>query len=509
MNEKVKSKIRESLSAILPITFIVLLLSFTVTPLPTELMTLFLIGAILVIVGIGLFSLGAEMAMSIIGERIGARIAKSKNIFYICVVIFILGAIITIAEPDLKVLATQVSAIPELITTLAVAIGVGIFLVIAFLRIIFKVPLSYLLFIFYGITFFLVQFVPKEFWAVAFDSGGVTTGPITVPFILALGVGAASMRESSDSENDSFGLIALCSIGPIITMLILGMIFKLTDVSYAIYEIKSFMDTHEIGLAFLNAFPEYAKEVGIALIPIIVFFAIYQVFAIRLPKKELFKILVGLIYTFLGLALFLVGVNIGFLPTGYFVGSKIATLEYRWIAIPIGMMIGYFIVIAEPAVGILVKQISDLTDGGIPERAIKFNLSISIALALGLAMLRIFLQFSIMYLLIPGYAIALLLSFWTPKIFTAIAFDSGGVATGPITTTFLIPFSIGICSNIGGNILTDAFGVIALIAMMPLISIQISGLIFKLKQNRIAKMASAVGTNDIIEIDWEWENCLN
>lgn len=509
MNEKVKEKIRESLLAILPITAIVLILSFTITPISTDLISLFFIGAILVIVGIGLFTLGAETAMSVIGERIGANIAKKKNIIYIFVVVFILGTVITIAEPDLKVLATQISAIPEMITTLAVAIGVGLFLVIAFFRIILKVNLSYLLFIFYGITFFLIPFVPKEFWAIAFDSGGVTTGPITVPFIIALGIGATSMRESSSSENDSFGLVALCSIGPIMTMLILGMIFKLTDVSYTMYEINSFTNTHEISIAFLKNFPIYAKEVMIALSPIILFFTIYQVFSIHLPKKELVKIFIGLIYTFIGLTLFLVGVNIGFLPTGYLIGKEIASLDYRLIAIPIGMIIGYFIVVAEPAVTILVKQISDLTDGGIPEKAIKFNLSISISLALGLAMIRIFTGISIMYFLIIGYLIAIILSFFTPKIFTAIAFDSGGVATGPITTTFLIPFSIGICSTIGGNILTDAFGVIALIAMMPLISIQISGLIFKRKQTKMKNKENMDIAHDIIEIDWEWENCLN
>lgn len=509
MNEKVKEKIRESLLAILPITAIVLFLSFTITPISTDLITVFLIGAILVIVGIGLFTMGAEMAMSVIGERIGAKIAKSKNIFYIFIVIFILGTIITIAEPDLKVLASQVSAIPELVTTLAVAIGVGLFLVIAFLRIVFQIKLSTLLFIFYGITFFLIQFVPNEFWAIAFDSGGVTTGPITVPFILALGIGATSIRESSNSENDSFGLVALCSIGPIITMLILGMAFQLTDVSYGMYEITSFANTHEIGLSFWNHFPIYAKEVGIALLPILVFFGIYQVFSIHLPKKELIKILVGIIYTFAGLSLFLVGVNIGFLPTGYLIGVEIASLEYHWIAIPIGMLIGYFIVVAEPAVAILVKQISDLTDGGIPEKAIKFNLSISIAIALGLAMVRIFTGISILWFLVPGYLIALVLSLFTPKIFTAIAFDSGGVATGPITTTFLIPFSIGICSTLGGNILTDAFGVIAFIAMMPLISIQITGVIYQLKQTRMTKMANEDNENAIIETDWEWETCLN
>lgn len=509
MNEKIKLKVREALSAILPISLIVLLLSFTITPLSSDIMASFLIGAVALIVGMGLFTLGAEIAMSVIGERIGANVAKSKNIFSIFIILFILGTMITIAEPDLKVLATQITAIPSALTILAVAIGVGIFLVIAFLRIIFKINISYLLFFFYTSVFILATFVPKEFWSIAFDSGGVTTGPITVPFIIALGIGAASVRQTEDSENDSFGLVALCSIGPIITVLILGLIYNLSDVSFSMYEISSFSNTQEIGLNFLNNIPKYIAEVGMALLPIIVFFLIYQVFTIRIPKKELFKIVIGSIYTFIGLVLFLVGVNVGFLPAGYLIGSKIALLDYSWIAIPIGMIIGYFIVIAEPAVVILIKQISDITDGAIPKQAMRFNLSISIAFAVGLAIIRIFTGISIMYFLIPGYVISLVLSIFTPKIFTSIAFDSGGVATGPITTTFLIPFSIGICNAIGGNILTDAFGVVALIAMMPLISIQISGLVFKIKSARKAKMEEFSDEKEIIEIDWEWENCLN
>ena len=247
----------------------------------------------------------------------------------------------------------------------------------------------------------------------------------------------------------------------------------------------------------------------LALLPIIVFFMIYQAFALKLPKKELIKILVGSLYTFVGLVLFLVGVNVGFLPAAYLLGSEIANLNYDWIAIPIGMLIGYYIVIAEPAVIILVKQISDITDGAIPEKAMKFNLSISIALAVGLAMLRVLTGIPIMYFLIPGYAIALLLSMFTPKIFTSIAFDSGGVATGPVTTTFLIPFLIGICTSLGGNILTDAFGVVAMVAMTPLISIQISGLIYKLKLNKAKKLSTSSEEQKIVNIDWEWENCLN
>lgn len=509
MNEKIKAKIKESLSAILPVSLIILLLAFTITPLPVDKISLFFIGAVLLIVGMGLFTLGAEISMSVIGERIGADIARKKNIFLIFIILFILGTIITLAEPDLKILASQISAIPENITVLAVSIGVGIFLVIAFLRIIFKVNISLLLFISYLITFVLASFVSKDFWAIAFDSGGVTTGPITVPFIIALGIGAASIRESKDSENDSFGLVALCSIGPIITVLILGLIFNVSDVTYTNYTFETLNTSKEIANTFISSFPNYIKEVFIALVPILVFFMIYNIIKLKLPKKELIKIFVGSFYTFVGLVLFLVGVNAGFLPAGYMIGTELALLEYKWIAIPIGMLIGYFIVIAEPAVIILVKQISDITDGAIPEKAMKFNLSISIALAVGLAMLRALTGISIMYFLLPGYLIALILSLFTPKIFTSIAFDSGGVATGPVTTTFLIPFSIGICTSLGGNILTDAFGVVALIAMTPLISIQISGLIYSIKLNKQNKKLQTTTSQEIIDIDWEWGNCLN
>lgn len=509
LNEKIKLKIRESLSSILPVSLIIIALSFTITPLPVDIISQFFVGAALLIVGMGLFTLGAEVSMSVIGERVGANIAKNKNILSIFIILFILGTIITLAEPDLKILASQISAIPENITIIAVSVGVGLFLVIAFLRIIFKINISWLLFIFYLITFILATFVPKDFWAIAFDSGGVTTGPITVPFIIALGIGAASVRGNKDSENDSFGLVALCSIGPIITVLILGLLYKISDVAYSTHSFATLSNSIEIANAFITAFPTYFKEVVLALFPIIVFFMIYQAFALKLPKKELIKILVGSLYTFVGLVLFLVGVNVGFLPAAYLLGSEIANLNYNWIAIPIGMLIGYYIVIAEPAVIILVKQISDITDGAIPEKAMKFNLSISIALAVGLAMLRVLTGIPIMYFLIPGYAIALLLSIFTPKIFTSIAFDSGGVATGPVTTTFLIPFLIGICTSLGGNILTDAFGVVAMVAMTPLISIQISGLIYKLKLNKAKKLSTSSEEQKIVNIDWEWENCLN
>ena len=310
-------------------------------------------------------------------------------------------------------------------------------------------------------------------------------------------------------ENDSFGLVALCSIGPIITMLLLGIIYSINSATTENYIISNYENSIQIFSTFLSTFPSSLIEVAMAILPILAFFFIFQVTVFKLKKKEFTKILFGSIYTYIGLVLFLVGVNVGFLPIGYLLGTGIATLSNNWIIIPIGMLIGYFIVIAEPAVSILIKQISDLTDGAIPKKAIKFNLSISMALAVGFSMIRILKGISIMYFLIPGYILAILLSFITPKIFTSIAFDSGGVATGPITTTFLIPFSIGLCTALGGNVLTDAFGVVAMIALMPLISVQISGLVYKIKMQKSKEKTEQTNEFEIINIDWEWENCLN
>ena len=310
-------------------------------------------------------------------------------------------------------------------------------------------------------------------------------------------------------DNDSFGLVALCSIGPILTMLLLGMLYNITTASTENYIISNYENSIQIFSVFIEHFPGTLLEVAIALLPILIFFLIFQITIFKLNRKKFTKIILGSLYTYIGLVLFLVGVNVGFLPVGYLLGTQMASLTNNWILIPIGMLIGYFIVIAEPAVAILIKQISDLTDGSIPKKAVKFNLSISMALAVGISMIRILKGISIMYFLIPGYAIAILLSLFTPKIFTSIAFDSGGVATGPITTTFLIPFSIGLCTTLGGNILTDAFGVVALIALMPLISVQISGIIYKVKTRKVEQHLDKTDEFEIINIDWEWENCLS
>jgi len=503
MNKKLKEKILEALSSVLPITAIVLLLSVTIVPLPINTIMMFLCGAILLIIGMGFFTLGADMAMMPMGESIGVSLTKSKKLWLIIGIYFVMGFIITIAEPDLQVLATQVPAIPNMVLILTIACGVGIFLVVAVLRILFKIKLTHLLIVFYFILFAIAAIAPQNFVAVAFDSGGVTTGPITVPFIMAVGIGLASIRSDKDSQDDSFGLIALCSIGPILAVLILGICYNPQDATYTAVRIPDIHTMQDVVKEFARELPSYFKEVGLAVTPIVIFFIIYQLITHRFGKKNLLKVGIGFLYTLIGLVLFLTGVNVGFIPVGHLLGSEIAAAPYAWILIPIGMVLGYFIVSAEPAVHVLNKQVAEISNGAISQKAMGYSLSIGVAISLGLSMIRILTGISIFWLLIPGYVLAIGLSFVVPKIFTGIAFDSGGVASGPMTTTFLLPFTMGACESLGGNVLTDAFGIVAMVAMTPLITIQIMGLIYTLKMKVTSDIISIDGDNDddILEYD--------
>lgn len=486
---KFKEKFNETLKAVLPILVIVLLLCFTIAPIPPSILISFLIGAVLLIVGMLLFNVGVELSMTPIGERVGSIMTKSKNVFIVILVSFIMGFAITISEPDLQVLAQQVPSIPNLVLILAVAIGVAIFLVIAILRMLFGIPLSRLLVLFYVAIFTLAAFVPADFLAIAFDSGGVTTGPMTVPFIMSFGIGIAAIRSDRHAADDSFGLVALCSIGPILAVLILGMIFNPESTEQVSEAIPIIDNTVDLWNTFAVEFPTYIKEIAISILPIIVFYGIVQLFAREVNKRTLIKIAIGMAYTYVGLVLFLTGVNVGFMPAGNYLGQTIAGLPYAWIIVPIGMIIGYFIVLAEPAVFVLTKQVEEMTSGAISAKAMGMSLSIGVSVSVGLAMIRVLTGISILWFLIPGYAIALILTFFVSKIFTAIAFDSGGVASGPMTATFLLPLAMGACEASGGNIITDAFGIVAMVAMTPLITIQTMGLIFKLKENKLHKSA--------------------
>ena len=482
-----REKTVETGKAVLPVIGIVLVLCFSIAPISPGILMAFLVGAVLLMVGMILFSLGVEMSMTPMGERVGTCMTKTRKLWVMIFMGFILGFIITISEPDLQVLAEQVPSVPNLILIVAVAVGVGVFLVVALLRMLFSIPLPPMLVVLYLLVFGISFLVPGSFLAVAFDSGGVTTGPMTVPFIMALGVGISSIRNDRHASDDSFGPVALCSIGPILAVLILGMIYRPNSFDYLPDAIPEFSDSVELGIYFLRELPEYMKEMAVSLLPIVLFFGLFQVIFHLVPERRLIKIGIGLVYTYVGLVLFLTGVNVGFSPAGNYLGQVLAALPYRWVIVPIGMLIGYFIVRAEPAVFVLTKQVEEITDGAISAESMGLSLSIGVSISLGLAMIRVLTGLSIFWFIIPGYFIALSLSFFVPKIFTAIAFDSGGVASGPMTTTFLLPFAMGACLAVGGDIITDAFGVVAMVAMTPLITIQILGLVFKIGASRSEK----------------------
>ena len=504
MRSNFKEKLTETLKAVLPILVIVLLLCFSIAPIPPSILMTFLIGAFLLILGMLLFNVGVELSMTPIGEKVGSIITKSKSVFVMILISFIMGFVITISEPDLQVLAQQVPSIPNLTLILAVALGVAAFLVIAILRMLLGIQLSYLLLGFYAIVFGLAFFVPGDFLAIAFDSGGVTTGPMTVPFIMSFGIGISAIRSDRHAEEDSFGLVALCSIGPILAVLLLGMIYHPASTEAVSESIPIIDNTVDLWNLFAVEFPTYIYEIAISLLPIVVFFGLFQLIARDINKRTLIKIGIGLVYTYIGLVVFLTGVNVGFMPAGNYLGQTIAGLPYAWIIIPIGMIIGYFIVQAEPAVFVLTRQVEEMTSGAISANAMGLSLSIGVATSVGLAMIRVLTGISIMYFLIPGYTIALILTFFVPKLFTAIAFDSGGVASGPMTATFLLPFAMGACQALGGNIITDAFGIVAMVAMTPLITIQIMGLIFTVKERKHKTVAPTTladyGDMEIIEL---------
>ncbi len=500
--EKLKEKLQEALRAVLPIIGIVLLLCFTAAPISPSILLCFLLGAVLLIAGMMFFTLGAEMAMTPMGERVGTSMTKSKNLLVVIGLSFLLGFIITISEPDLQVLANQVPAVPNMVLIVAVAVGVGLFLVVALLRMLLGIPLPQLLIAFYAVVFLLAFLVPENFLSVAFDSGGVTTGPMTVPFIMALGMGIAAIRDDRHAANDSFGLVALCSIGPILAVLLLGMLYAPQGGAYTAPVIPDIADSVALWRLFGVGFPTYMKEIALSLLPIVLFFGAFQLLVLRLPGRSLLKILVGLVYTYIGLVLFLTGVNVGFLPAGNYLGQVLAGLAHPWVVVPIAMVMGFFIVRAEPAVYVLNKQVEEITDGAISAGAMGMALSVGVAVSLGLAMVRVLTGISILWFLIPGYALALGISFFVPKIYTAIAFDSGGVASGPMAAAFLLPFAQGACVAVGGNIVTDAFGVVAMVAMTPLITIQLLGVFSQVRKKRgEAKMARMAHAFDLLDDD--------
>lgn len=493
-----RDELASSASSVLPIIVLVSALALSCVPLRTDLMLAFLLGSLMVIIGMALFTVGSEASLTPIGSRMGSVLTKTKNLPLIVGLSFLLGIFVTVAEPDLQVLADTVPHINTLVLIVTVGVGVGLFLALSMLRIIFGLRLRFLLLICYGVIFLLALLVPKDQIAIAFDSGGVTTGPMTVPFILAFGVGISYIRSDRRAESDSFGLVALCSVGPILSVLILSFFYPAGNTEF-IGKLLFWNTTTEISISYLRALPGYLWEMFLSLLPILVSFLVFQVLAFRLKFRGFLRILTGMLCTYLGLVLFLTGVNMGFSSLSRVLAQSIADSPYRYALIPLSMVLGWFIISAEPAVHTLQMQIENVSAGAIKAGSVKISLSVAISIAMGIAMTRVLTGVSLLWFLVPGYAVALLLSLIVPDIYTAIAFDSGGVASGPMTATFMLQFMIGACEAVGGNILNDAFGVVALVAMMPLLSVQIMGLIARIKNRGLAS-TDTLDDDEIIEM---------
>ena len=494
-------KTQESINSILPITIIVALVCFLFVPIPSGLMLAFLLGAVHMIIGMGLFSVGADLSMSKIGGHIGSAMTASRKLWLILLTSFLLGTAITLAEPDLQVLASHVPGISNPVLLLTVGMGVGLFLALAMLRILFAISLRTMLLVLYGIVFLLAFFLDPDMLPLSFDAGGVTTGPMTVPFIMALGVGVSSIRSDERAKEDSFGLVALCSVGPVIAVMLLSLIFKPENREAALAPLPGFLVTTDIGSGYIKAFPAHLWETALALLPIFAFFLLFQFVSLRLRRKPFTQILVGIVYTYAGLVLFLTGVNVGFSPLGEKLGGMIAISRWRWMMIPLSMLMGWYIIQAEPAVHVLTRQVEELTAGAVSEKAMEWSLSLAVAAGNALAMVRVLTGIPILYFLIPGYAAALALSFFVPPTFTGIAFDSGGVASGPLTATFMLLFAMGASRTLGGNVMADAFGLVCMVAMMPLITVQGMGAVFVIKSRGKAPVVFD-GGDEILEL-WE------
>ncbi|MBE6149438.1 MAG: DUF1538 domain-containing protein [Firmicutes bacterium] len=494
MFEVFKENLKESFLTIMPIVIITLILKIFI-PIPSYLLISFLISSVLLILGTAIFTVGAELSMETIGEKIGNKLVNSKKVWIILIVSFIIGTVVTIAEPDLKVLADQLTSMPNFIMILTISIGVGISLLLSSVRSIYGWDLNKMLLIGYIITLVLMFFVKQEFIPVAFDSGGITTGTISIPFIVTLGIGLTANRTDKKAKESSFGLVSLCSIGPIIAMLILGMFYPSSG-SYEMNLIKENISiTNYITQSLISI-----KDVVISLCPILIVFIIFQLFTKDSTKYELRKITVGVIIILIGLTLFFTAANVGFIDMGYYLGEYLAETN-KSLLIIFSIVISCFICIAEPAVQMLNEQVENITDGTISKKTMNISLAIGCAVATGLSILRIITSTSFILYILIFQIISLILMFFTPKIFTAIAFDAGGATGGTLTAAFLLPISIGTCIATNTDILTGAFGLAAFISIAPLISVQIVGIIYKFKTRNITAIYDI--DDSIVDFDLE------
>jgi hypothetical protein len=498
MKQVLFEKLKESSQAVFPISLIILLLHFTIIPLPRGTLMLMVCGMLILVVGLTLFALGTDIAMMPMGAHIGSALLKSKKLNLLVFGCFIFGFVVTIAEPDLQVMTKQVPSVPDLTLLCSVAAGVGLFLVLAMLRMLFRLRLAHTLIGMYLISFAVAVF-STDYLAVSFDAAAVTTGPITVPFLLALGSGFAAVNGGRSAEEDNFGICAICSVGPVLAVLVAGLFFDSHSTGYALETHAAVQSLGEMARLFGYGLIESFWDVGMVVVPIVSIFGIFQFTHLRLSRTELVRIGVGILYLLFGLTIFLTGVDKGFMPAGKYLGEAMGALDYNWILIPICLVVGACVVVAEPAVHVLTKQVEEITSGSISRRTLLCSMALGVGVAMSLAMVRILFGLPVWWVILPGYFLALILTFFVPRIFVGIGFDSGGVAAGAMSATFVLPFTIGVCEATGGDIMLDAFGVVGTVSMMPPITLQVIGVLYNLKLKKAARAAAlspALGGKD-------------
>ena len=467
-----------------------------------------LIGTLIMVAGLGLFQVGASTGLAKVGEYMGSSLSKQTHLFIVVIFAFLLGALITCAEPSILIVSNQLDINPLLLIG-SISIGVGLFVVIGVIRIVFHGPLKIWYLLYYFIVFMLICLIAvdpesQKFLPFIFDAGGVTTGSATVPFILALGAGIATVRGGRKATSDSFGLVGMASIGPIMSMTLLLIINKSGFAPYEPTVFNGFQDFASIminiGKALIPASINHLGtliEVLMALVPIIVIFMVYNMTFIKLPGSKMKELVLGFVISYAGLVLFLTGVNSIMSPFGSLVGSYIATnIVNDWVIVAITFVIGLVTVLCEPAVHVLTTQMVEISDGAIKKKTVVLSLSLGVGIAIALSTLRSIFNFSIMYIIIPGYLLSVILMFITPDIYTAMAFDAGGTASGPMSVGFVLPMIIGITGVKMGSTepsveyFSRSFGVIALIALTPIITIQFLGIAHNIKKARRLRILS-------------------
>ncbi len=481
------SKFKDVIMSVMPIVILVLILHFTIAPLETNLLISFLIGSLLVVFGLAIFLLGVDIGITPLGSMTGSSLAKSNKLWIVLIAGLILGFFISIAEPGLMVLAGQVDyvtsgQIPSVTILVLVSVGLAIMLSLGFLRVFYNVPLYKILIVLYLIIFAMAIFVSREFLAISFDASGATTGILAVPFILSLSLGISKLKKDSKaSEKDSFGLVAIASTGAIMSLMILDLVMPASNY-------PSGLETDIVGSGsilepFLKVLPGNLQDSVMAILPLLVILMVLQKVFFRLKKRELRKLLTGFVFAFIGLFVFLLGVNGGFMDVSTSIGEALALMDNKAYIIGIGFVLGLVTILAEPAVYVLTTQIEEVTSGYVKKSAVLTALSLGVGLAVAMSVIRILLpKLELWHYLLPGYIICLIMTLFIPKIFVGIAFDAGGVATGPMTATFILAFMQGAAFAFeGADLMRDGFGMIAMVAMMPIITLEFLGLLFLIK----------------------------